>query len=196
MTASTSIIQLVYGMVLLLHFMAAPASAAEVDRHWTTNGAITISVAGEIVEGDAEALRLEIRRAEIGGYSISEIQLNSVGGSLYEGASVARVIRASSLNTKVAAGDTCASACFLVFAAGLTKSVRTGARVGVHAATTDSGEETQASRAATAAMARIAALLGVPSEIIERMVSTPSTKMFWLDGGNLVSMGVVIIGGR
>jgi hypothetical protein len=40
-------------------------------------------VAGEIVVGDAEAFRLEVNRAEIGGYIISEIQLNSIGGRLF-----------------------------------------------------------------------------------------------------------------
>jgi hypothetical protein len=135
-------------MVLLTRFIVMPANAAEVERHLTTNGAAAISIAGEIMEGDADALRREIRRAEIGGYSISEIQLNSIGGSLFEGTSIARVIRAASLNTDVAVGDTCASVCFLAFASGSTRSVHLGARVGVHAASNESGEETQASSAA------------------------------------------------
>lgn len=196
MTASTAIARLVCGMVLLTRFIGVPANAAEVERHPTTSGAVTISIAGEIVEGDAEALRREIRRAAIGGYFISEIQLNSIGGSLFEGTSIARVIRATSLNTSVAVGDTCASVCFLAFAAGSTRSVHLGARVGVHVASNEAGEETHASSAATATMARIAKLLGVPSGIIERMVSTPSTQMFWLNGANFVSMGAVITGGK
>jgi hypothetical protein len=44
-------------------------------------------------------------------------------------------------------------------------------------------------------MGRIAKLLGVPSGIVERMVSTPS-QMFWLNGANFVSMGAVITDGK
>jgi hypothetical protein len=152
-----------------------PVSGAEVERRATAGGIVAISIAGEIVEGDAEALRMEIQRAQLANYPISAIQLNSIGGSLYEGTSLARVVRAASLNTRVAERNICASACFLVFAAGSTKSVQNGARVGVHAA--------------TEAMGRIAKLLGVPSGIVERMVSTPPSQMFWLNGANFVSNG-------
>jgi len=196
MAARRTIVRLVCAMVLLTRFIVAPTNAAEVARHLTTRGVATISITGEIVEGDADSLRREIHNAKIGGYSIAKIQLNSIGGNLFEGTSISRAIRDASLNTNVAAGDTCASVCFLAFAAGLIKSVDAGARVGVHAASSESGEETQASRAATAAMARIATLLGVSSRIIESMVSTPSSRMFWLDRANFMSMGAVIAAPR
>jgi hypothetical protein len=48
----------------------------------------------------------------------------------------------------------------------------------------------------TEAMGRIAKLLGVPSGIVERMVSTPASQMFWLNGANFVSMGAVINDGK
>ena len=196
MAARRKIVRLVCAMVLLTLCIPAPTNAAEVARHLTTRGVATISITGEIAEGDAESLRREITKAKTGGYSISKIQLNSIGGSLFEGTSIARAIRGASLNTNVAAGGTCASVCFLAFAAGSVKSVDAGARVGVHAASSETGEETQASRAATAAMARIATLLGVPSRIIESMVSTPSARMFWLNRANFMSMGAVIAAGR
>jgi hypothetical protein len=189
------IVRIIWGMVLLTRLTVLPVSGAEVERQATAGGTVAISIAGEIVEGDAEALRLEIQRAQLANYPISEIQLNSIGGSLYEGTSLARVVRAASLNTRVAERNICASACFLVFAAGSTKSVQNGARVGVHAATTASGDNTQISIKATEAMGRIAKLLGVPSGIVERMVSTPS-QMFWLNGANFVSMGAVITDGK
>jgi hypothetical protein len=161
------IVRIFCGMVLLAR-LNVPVSGAEVERHAGADKTVAISIAGEIVEGDAEALRLEIRRARFANYSISEIELNSIGGSLYEGTSLAKVVRASSLSTRVAESNICASACFLVFAAGSTKSVQNGARVGVHAATTASGDNTQISIRATEAMGRIAKLLGVPSETAAR----------------------------
>ena len=84
----------------------------------------------------------------------------------------------------------------LSMSAGSTKFVQNGARVGVHAATTTSGDNTQITIRATEAMGRIATLLGVPSGIVERMVSTPASQMFWLNGANFVSMGTVITDGK
>jgi hypothetical protein len=190
------IVRVIWGIVLLTGLNVLPVSGAEFERHAMAGGNVAISIAGEIVEGDAEALRLEIQRAQLANYPISEIQLNSIGGSLYEGTNLARVVRAASLNTRVAERNICASACFLVFAAGSIKSVQNGARVGVHAATTASGDNTQISIKATEAMGRIAKLLGVPSGIVERMVSTPASQMFWLNGANFVSMGAVITDGK
>jgi hypothetical protein len=190
------IVRVSCGIALLILFNAPLVSGAEIERHVTADETVAISIAGEIVEGDAEALRLEIQRAQSANFSISEIQLNSIGGSLYEGTSLARVVCAASLNTSVAKRNICASACFLIFAAGSTKSVQNGARVGVHAATTASGDNTQISIKATEAMGRIAKLLGVPSGIVERMVSTPASQMFWLNGANFVSMGAVITDGK
>jgi hypothetical protein len=184
------------GIALLAISNLLPVSGAEVERHATADGTVAISIAGEIVEGDAEALRLEIQTAQSANFSISEIQLNSIGGSLYEGTSLARVVRAKSLNTRVAEHSICASACFLVFAAGLTKTVQNGARVGVHAATLESGADTHISIKATESMGRIAALLDVPSEIIGRMVSTPASQIFWLNEAALASMGANITDGK
>lgn len=190
------IIRIALGIALVTKSILMPVSSAEVERHATADGTVAISIAGEIVEGDAEALRLEIQAAQSANFSISEIQLNSIGGSLYEGTSLARIVRAKSLKTGVAEHSICASACFLVFAAGSTKTVQNGARVGVHAATMESGADTHISIKATDSMGRIAALLDVPSEIIRRMVSTPASQMFWLNEAALASMGANITDGK
>ncbi|WP_426533770.1 ATP-dependent Clp protease proteolytic subunit [Bradyrhizobium sp. McL0615] len=175
------IVRISFGIALLTILNVLPVSSAEIERHATADKTVAISIAGEIVEGDAEAFRLEIQSAQLANFSIFEIQLNSIGGSLYEGTSLARVVRAASLNTSVAKRSICASACFLIFAAGSTKAVQNGARVGVHAATMASGDNNQIEIKATEAMGRIANLLGVPSGIVERMVSTPASQMFWLN---------------
>jgi len=187
------IVRISLRIALLAIFNVLPVSGAVIESRASADGTVAISIAGEIVEGDAEALRLEIQTAQFANFSISEIQLNSIGGSLYEGTGLARVVRTASLNTRVAERNICASVCFLVFAAGSTKSVQNGARVGVHAATMASGA---ISIKATESMGRIAKLLGVPSEIIGRMVSTPASQMFWLNGANLALMGAVITDGK
>ena len=76
------IVRIICGMVLLAR-LNVPVSGAEVERHATAGGTVAISIAGEIVEGDAEALRLEIQRARFANYSISEIELVAVSHILF-----------------------------------------------------------------------------------------------------------------
>jgi len=120
------IVRISLGIALLAIFNVLPVSGAVIESRASADGTVAISIAGEIVEGDAEALRLEIQTAQFANFSISEIQLNSIGASLYEGTGLARVVRTASLNTCVAERNICASACFLVFAAGSTNPFRMG----------------------------------------------------------------------
>lgn len=74
-------------------------------------------------------------------------------------------VRFAKVATNVAGNATCASACFLVYAAGAAKFANYTAQVGVHGASDKQGEETVASGAATVSMARAAKELGVPSNL-------------------------------
>ena len=96
--------------------------------------------------------------------------------------------------TNVGQGATCASACFLIFAAGETKFANYTAQIGVHGASDQTGRETAQSGAATVSMARVAKELGVPAAIIGRMVVTPPNEMVWLSPADLQSMGTTMAG--
>jgi hypothetical protein len=181
-------------LAVFIFALAGPAAnAAVVEQHLISASTVAISIAGEIVDGDADVVNSAMNSATKAGYSIAEIRLNSIGGSLFEGAHIVRLIHAANLATSIGTGATCASVCFLAFAAGSRKSVDHTARVGVHVASNEFGEETSASIAATAAMARIAQRLSVPSGIIDDMVTTPASRIFWLGPSDLAAMGVAII---
>jgi hypothetical protein len=104
------------------------------------------------------------------------------------------VIRFGKISTSVIGNSECASACFIIFAAGSEKYVNYSASVGVHGASDESGQETTASGAATVTEARIAKELGVPSSIIGKMVVTPPDQMVWLSPDDLRSMGATMTG--
>ncbi len=110
-----------------------------------------------------------------------------------EGTKIADVVRYAKIATVVANGSTCASACFIALAAGKDKYVSYGATVGVHGASAN-GQETEGSRAATIAMAKIVKQLGVPPGIIGQMVVTPPNQIVWLQPEDLQSMGVRMTG--
>ncbi|MGE9007777.1 hypothetical protein ACO2JO_04285 [Leptospira interrogans] len=170
--------------------VGAPAAAATITSTRETSGSIVIQIQGRIGAGDADVFNQIVRRAGERREAIASVRLNSQGGKLDEGARLAFAIRSGKLATVVDSGAVCASACFLAFAAGTAKFARPGALIGVHRAFENKGLETRASGVATAAMAGFAKELGVPSQIISRMVKTPPTEIAWLEPRDLYLMGV------
>lgn len=160
----------------------------------TKDGRIVVSITGEITEGDTAAFKAALKAANDAGKLVTSLRLNSVGGNLLEGVKLSETVRFAKVATNVGQGATCASACFLVFAAGETKFANYTAQIGVHGASDETGAETIQSGAATVSMARIAKDLGVPPAIIGRMVVTPPAQMVWLSPADLQSMGTTMIG--
>jgi hypothetical protein len=169
-------------------------SAATFKSVATKDGKTIVLLSGEILEGDAETLKTEIKTANDAGKLVSGVRLNSPGGNLLEALKLADIVRFAKVATNVAGNATCASACFLVYAAGATKFANYTAQVGVHGASDKQGDETIASGAATVSMARAAKELGVPAAVIGRMVVTPPSEMVWLSPQDLLSMGTTMVG--
>jgi hypothetical protein len=189
------VLRVLGALSLFVMLIGSRASAGEIS-YAVAGTTATISITGEIALGDADALRSAIKRSTDAGYPVSEIRLNSIGGNVFEGVKIVRLLDGANVNTNVAFGATCASVCFLAFAAGVEKTANISSRIGVHVASGERGAETPASIAATGAMARIAQTLLVPRDIISRMVSTPATGMFWLGRNDLAKMGVTVSRGR
>lgn len=158
------------------------------------DGRLIASLSGEIVEGDAEQLKSAIKAANDAGKLLGSIRLNSIGGNLLEGVKLAQVVRVAKMTTNVGASSICASACFLVFAAGDKKFANYTAQIGVHGAADKNGAETIQANAATVSMAKVARELGVPDSIIGRMVVTPPSDMVWLSPPDIQSMGTTMVG--
>jgi hypothetical protein len=171
-----------------------PATAAVLKTSALKDGRVVISVSGEIAEGDTEAFKAVIKSANDAGEFVSSVRLDSPGGNLLEGVQLAEVVKFAKMATNVGQGATCASACFLIFAAGETKFANYTAQIGVHGASDETGRETTQSGAATVSMARIAKELGVPAAIIGRMVVTPPNEMVWLSPADLQSLGATMVG--
>ena len=179
------------GAVLGVYF-AAPATSATIRSLSGKDGRVALQISGRIEIGDAEILVGALNQAKAAGKMVESVQLNSPGGRLGEGAKLAAVIKTAKLATYVGAGEVCASACFLAFAAGSPKFAGPGALIGVHKASERGGRETTLSGAATHSMAHFARELRVPSWIVDRMMVTPANQIAWLDSQDLRAMGVKI----
>lgn len=155
------------------------------------NDAVMIRAVGEIVPGDDKRLRAMI--ADIGeGRHVYGVSLDSLGGNVIEAERLALTISEDKLVSVVPSEATCASACFLLFAAGQPRFVGVGARIGVHSVSV-AGRENLDALASTTLLARDAAAYGVPPNILGKMVQTLPGQIAWLSATDLKSMGVVFM---
>jgi hypothetical protein len=179
-------------LILVSITNCSAAFTAEIKASTSKEGKTIVFLDGAIADGDSDSLKAIIRQSNDANRVVSGIRLNSPGGSLLEGAKLADIVRYGKISTVVPNGATCASACFIVFAAGTEKYASYGSEIGVHGA---SNKETgQESGDATVSMGRMAKDLGVPEKIIGKMVVTPAAEIVWLSPDDLRSMGTTITG--
>jgi hypothetical protein len=98
--------------------------AAEFKRN-----AAGIEITGEVVPGDDARFKSIISTMPAGGF----VYLESPGGSALTAIAIGRLIRARRLNTSITAG-TCASACGIIWLAGVGRHIGPTGKVGFHAA--------------------------------------------------------------
>jgi hypothetical protein len=163
---------------ILVVICAGAASSAEFRAVASKEGKDVIYLTDYIAPGDTERFLAIIRRSNQNNRLISGVRLNSLGGNLGEGLPLALAIKNANIATIITNGTSCASACFLAFAAGSEKFASYSAKIGVHGAADQQGEETVDAAAATVSMARAARELGVPPVILGKMVTTPPLKSF------------------
>jgi hypothetical protein len=184
----------VFFVLAALMLSVLGAASADIKTIVGKDGRAVAVIVGEIKPGDSDTFTAAVKQANDAGKFIANVRLNSEGGNLLEGVKLADAVRFGRMSTNVGKNAICASACFLIFAAGNTKFATYDARVGVHGASDENGDESVGSGAATVSMARIAKELGVPPAIIGRMVVTPPDEIVWLSPQDLQSMGATMVG--
>jgi hypothetical protein len=182
----------VFAAAAVMALSACPtAFAAALKKLPGNDGRTIVALSGEIQQGDSDSLTLLIKSENDAGRLVHAIRLSSPGGNLMEGVMLAEIVKQGKISTSVLNGSQCASACFIVFAAGTEKFANYGALIGVHGASDKSGRE---SGTATVSMARIVKDFGVPAGIIGKMVVTPPDEMVWLSPDDLRSMSTTMTG--
>lgn len=114
-------IMLVLGVVASA-VAARPVISAEIKATPGKDARVVISIVGEIVPGDADTFIDVVKKANAAGRFVANVRLNSPGGNLLEGVRLADTIKTAKIATNVGQSAICASACFLVFAAGSEKN--------------------------------------------------------------------------
>ena len=179
----------IVGSVLLLDVPQARAMDFTFEPLENRPGTSMIVAKGMVAPGDDEKLHKMVAALPVNTV-LAEVVLSSVGGNYLEGVRLATSIRNTGLNT--AAVGNCASACFLMFAAGINRAVFEGAKIGVHSASLR-GIEKLETQAVTTQMARKLSDMGVPPSIVGKVVTTPADEIAWLTPEDLAAMKVRLI---
>jgi len=155
---------------------------------------LIIHVRGEIKQGDASRFPKWVTDNIKNGDKIAGVSSDSPGGSVREALLLADGIERTEVPTIVGPGETCVSACFLIFAAGKKRFASREAYIGVHSVVIKGEGENVDAKGSTLDLARTAtAKFNVPPSIVGRMVATPPDKVYWLNRSDLAEMGVRII---
>jgi hypothetical protein len=180
--------------VFALVFVAAAswsASAANLTITVSRDNKTIVALNGELAEGDATRLSDIIAASNKSARPASGIRLNSAGGSLIEGVRLAGIVLNAKLATVVPSGATCASACFIVFAAGNEKFAGATSTVGVPGAADRFGPD---AAGVTPSIVKVVKELGLLDAIVEKMLATRADEVFWLSQDDLRAMGAATIG--
>jgi hypothetical protein len=174
-------------------WLALPAEAAKFEI--PNDQSIVIS--GRLDPGDDAHFLWSLSRLRRGG--TIEVHLSSPGGSVLAAMKIADIVHRAGLTTQVPYRATCASACVLVFAAGLARIADANATIAVHSVgmpgqadldqkLIENGE----TLAATTVMARIMSSYGAPPSVVGKMVATPTEEAAVLTRADLEAWNVRI----
>jgi ATP-dependent protease ClpP protease subunit len=154
------------------------------------NSRMIISMTGKIETGDYAKL-INVFKSLPEDIVVVGFLLNSPGGNIGEAVKITEAIKGQHIGTMVAPDSQCASACFLIFAAGEPKVASTRSFIGVHSLTTINVGEDDSAKSSTVDVARYCSTeLKIPSDIIGKMVSTPASSIYQLSIADLTEMGV------
>ncbi|MDO5679978.1 MAG: hypothetical protein Q4G54_06600 [Pelistega sp.] len=176
---------LVASTLILSSTLIQTVQAAQFTSGATRDGGGILKLSGDIDTNDGNQLRSLLNFAQSNGIQIHTIELNSLGGSAYDGADLAVVVHEAGLKTRVLSDSTCASACFTVYAAGAEREYEKGARIGVHSIIDAAEGENHIAKAYTVDMLRFLDALGVPASILGKLAITEPQFMTWLTDEDL-----------
>jgi hypothetical protein len=165
--------------------IVAPSQAASI-RYEAGDGIILISITGEIVQGDAD--RFEQIVPSVTGPT--GVFLNSEGGAVLEGLIIGEAIRAKGYDTVVANGAECASACGLIWLAGMKRYVGKTGNIGFHAAYTGTGDDAKEAGAANALVGAYLTKLGLSYDAVLFATSAPPSGIRWLHPEDAQEIGI------
>jgi len=167
--------------------------AEKMDRERASKYRMTAQPGGALlIEGTLElGITRRLAAALANDTGIREVILSSKGGNIYEARGLARLFRDNGISTGVV--DECSSACTTAFIGGVTRRLKSGARLGFHqyrieAAYDVLGADPKGEEAKDKSLFLQA---GVNPGFVSRMHSAAPGSMWYPDAGELSVAGVI-----
>ena len=164
--------------LISLNSYAANINFIETDDIKPNSG--VISLYGEIKNYDAPQFVNLVEVLKKSNKEILGIDLNSNGGNVVAAIEIMNHILGHKLNTVVRNGNSCGSACFLIFMAGNHRYAEPDARLFVHRISVDNTDTLEA-KGFSVEMNTIYRQLNVPSNLRIAMLETPPDQIYVLD---------------
>jgi hypothetical protein len=163
--------------------LASPGKAAT----FATPDSRSIVMSGRINTDDDARFLASL--SKLGSSGPIEMHLASPGGSILTAMKIADVVRKLGLTTSVPYQTTCASACVLVFAAGVNRIANAHSTIAVHSVGVPGQADVDhqmmedgRTLAVTAIVARRMSFYGAPPSVVGKMVATPT------DGASVLTL--------
>ena len=121
------------------------------------------------------------------------VALDTPGGNVVGSRAVATLVEYGRLDTVLADGATCASACALIFFSGAHKILGPDAHIGVHRAATPTGMETASTLDTSWSLAKALRGMGARQAVIDKLMTTPPGRIAWLTPSDLAGLRGVTI---
>jgi hypothetical protein len=181
-----------------LYAAAAPAEAeVRIERDGVDASRHSIVISGEIDVATLMDFSQAIDDARITGAAAKVVELESPGGSLSAAMAIGVLIREGRFDTSVAPRGKCYSACVLILAAGVHRTVTSG-KVGVHRPYYDKGLYTPGSSPrveadygqVTDGIHQYLASMGVRDGLMDAMMKVPSKFMRHLTSREVAVYGL------
>ena len=169
--------------------LAGTAHGATFQRVPDSTGNVYIRIVGELMIGDLVRMG-EWTKTMPANDQIIGFMFNSPGGNILEGARFATMIHDMRVSTYVSDDQVCASACFLMWAAGSHRMVAPTASLGIHSASDYNDNETIDAMGVTLGTIRMLKTYGVPDAVLGRLATTKPGEMVWLHPKDLTAMNV------
>lgn len=154
---------------------ASGATAANITHQRLKDGLELIVVVGDIKSGD----ELEFRRLAIQ-FDKAVVGFSSNGGALLPALEIGTALHLRGFDTAVIAGDQCASACALIWAAGVNRYLVKGARVGFHASYVEDGGKAIETGLGNALVGRYLTQLGLSEKAVVFATASHPDSIAWL----------------
>lgn len=159
--------------------------AAEIYHDLGDDGKAVIIIEGEIVAGDDVKFRdLSVR------FPKAFVALNSIGGAIAPAFEIGRQIRLRGYVTAVLDGDSCTSACALIWLAGSPRLIQGKGRLGFHASYRDEGGRLVETGVGNAMVGHYLSQLNLPERAVIFATRASPYEINWLDESNRNSAGI------